>query len=271
MKKPISIILAISLIAFILPKLSIVSSDMFSGSSPQLEKELNLLKNKINQLEKGQTEKNQAQQSVTESEDSLSKRRNSKKSKNQIITRVTWEPDGSHLDDPFIGDGNVLMMGFIDHLCEPCKKFYTETFSRLKDNYFTSHVKFILRDFPLKSNNMSRKASQAAHCAGEQGQYWQMSEALISVAEISSNDDFEALDSGISGIEGDLFRGCLNSKRYRGEIDRDLAEGGRLGAKGAPGFFIGKSTSTSQYEGVFVRGAQPYKAFARLLDKQLEQ
>ena len=258
MKKPLLMIAAVGLVAFLLPKAFYYSS----SESSNLEQELDLLRAKISEMES----KSRHIPTLPSGHPSPNK----EEKKDRIISKVIWEPDGSHKDDPYLGDGNVVMMAFTDHQCAPCKKFYRESFSKLKENYFTSHAKFLLRDFPLRSNNLSREAAQAAHCAGEQGKYWEMAQSLAETKKVQQLDDFEDIAANIGGIKSSFFSSCLTSRRYRGEIERDIAEGESLGAKGAPGFFIGKITSSGQYEGIFVRGAQPYVVLSGLLDRYLE-
>ena len=42
------------------------------------------------------------------------------------------------------------------------------------DFEMTEKLRFIYRDFPLRSNAHAPDAAKLAHCAGEQGEYWQM-------------------------------------------------------------------------------------------------
>ena len=51
----------------------------------------------------------------------------------------------------------------------------------LKTNYIdTGKVRYVFRDFPLDSiHPYARKAAEAAHCAGDQGKFWDMHDVMF--------------------------------------------------------------------------------------------
>jgi predicted DsbA family dithiol-disulfide isomerase len=56
------------------------------------------------------------------------------------------------------------------------------------------------------------------------------------------------------------FRSCLESDRFKAQIDQDIAEGEVAGVQGTPSFVIGR-IENDKLEGVRLVGAQPYVQF----------
>jgi protein-disulfide isomerase len=71
-------------------------------------------------------------------------------------------------------------------------------------------------------------------------------------------------------LNGSTLQSCLDSEKYKGEVDKDLADASAVGASGTPTFFIGKSTPDGVITGTKIVGAQPYSAFQAEIDKQLK-
>ncbi len=188
------------------------------------------------------------------------------------ISPATFKPNDSYLDDPFLGlkDSEIIIMSFINYQCGPCRIFKKQTFPKLKKDFIdTKKVKFILRDFPLSTNKYSFSAAQLAHCAGEQGHYWEIFEALFNHEEEVDNGHLLPLLTNLADVNHEKAEHCFDSKRYVSEIKSDILDGKKLGAKGAPGFFIGKLNEKKQYEGVFIRGAQPYPVIRNQIERFL--
>src|SRR5262249_20986887 len=108
-----------------------------------------------------------------------------------------------------------------------------------RDYVSTGRVRHVLRDFPLESiHNDAFKAAEAAHCAGDQGQYWQMHDRLFN----SQNDlaaDHLASYAGALGLDVPSFKQCLNSDKYAGKIRQDLADAQKVGVQATPSFLLG--------------------------------
>lgn len=188
------------------------------------------------------------------------------------VRAVSYLPNGSELDDPFVGPENsdVLVMAFIDYQCRPCRSYAEESFPRLKREFFDTGVaKYLLRDFPLVSHRNARRAAEMAHCAGEQGRYWELHDAMFAHQSAVDQDDLSNLLSFVANLDRKRLDHCMAKRRYEREMDQDLADGTALGAKGAPGFFIGRKVAEEKFDGVFVRGAQPFAVLREQLVKQI--
>ena len=162
-------------------------------------------------------------------------------------------------------DAPVTIVEFSDFQCPYCERFYTQTFSQLKENYIdTGKVRFVFKDFPLSFHEKAMPAALAAECAGEQGKYWDMHDKLFGeqqrwVKSDKPNDVFKEFAKELD-LNGDQFNECLDSQKYQAEIQADQQEGLAAGVQGTPAFFI---------NGQFISGAQPYQVFQQVIDQIL--
>lgn len=165
-------------------------------------------------------------------------------------------------------DAPVTMVEFADYQCPYCKRFHTDTFAEIKKNYIdTGKVRFISRDLPLDFHPNALKAAQAAHCAGDQGKFWEMRDALISHAEDLGHDSIVKYASGIS-LNITAFSSCLDGEKYKALLQKEIADAGNLAISGTPTFVLGK-VSGDKLIGQRIVGAMPYSAFEGEIKKSL--
>lgn len=192
--------------------------------------------------------------------------------KESPIVPVFFTARGSEKDDPFLGSvkSDLLLMQFVDYQCAPCRAFYKSVLPQVIQDYVdTGKAKFLLRDFPLENNSYSVSAAQFAHCAGEKGKYWDAYIGLFESPELVDNGAFRELSDKIPSISGDKFMKCFSSDRYQKEVDADIEDGLDLGVKGAPSLFVGFKIDENNFEGVLIRGAQPYGVIKSEIEKLL--
>lgn len=70
-------------------------------------------------------------------------------------------------------------------------------------------------------------------------------------------------------LNGDQFDACLESGKYAGEVEEEIAEGTAAGVNGTPAFFIGPSGSGEKITGTIVSGAQPLTRFKQVIEEVL--
>ena len=77
----------------------------------------------------------------------------------------------------------------------------------------TGKVRYVLRDFPLGFHKHAAKAHEAAHCAGDQGKYWERGISLL--RELRSNN-CEAVLSTMDGVmkERDFLKNVRHKDRF---------------------------------------------------------
>ena len=182
-------------------------------------------------------------------------------------------------DDPVLGDkkAKVTLIEFSDYECPFCKKYFTETFPQIKKDYIdTGKIKMVFRDLPLGFHQNAPKEAEAAECARKQGgntAYFKFHDQIFT--KTTSNGTGLALDqlpiiAKELGLNVNKFQQCLDSDEFKGEVDKDLADAGKVGASGTPTFFIGKSTDNGEIDGIKIVGAQPYSAFKTIIDELLK-
>jgi len=197
----------------------------------------------------------------------------------QALPQQAGSKEVSVDDDPVLGDKNapLTMIEFVDYECPFCKRFADETLSQIKSDYIdTGKVKLVMRDLPLSFHQNAHKESQAAECAREQGgdtAYFKYHDEIFK--RTTSNGTGLALDqlsiiASDIGLNGSSLQECLDSEKYKEEVDKDLADAAAYGANGTPSFFIGKSDSSGKFQGTILVGAQPYAAFKTIIDEQLK-
>ena len=153
----------------------------------------------------------------------------------------------------------VTIVEFSDFQCPYCVRAQP-TLKRVRETY-AEKVRFVFVDFPLDIHPQAKKAHEAAACAHEQGKFWPMYDRLF-----TSEGKFQVADlkvyAGETGQDAAAFATCLDSGRHADASARGVEEGARNGVSGTPAFFI---------NGRMVVGAQPFEAFAQVIDDELER
>ena len=157
----------------------------------------------------------------------------------------------------------ITMVEFTDYQCPFCQRFHTTVFNEIKKNYIdTGKVRFYSRDLPLDSMHPNAiRAAQAARCAAEQGQFWQLRD-IMGANPTKLDMDSILADASTLKMDTAKLRSCVESDKYKQAIQTDVLEAMKIGADGTPTFVIGKSTSDG-VDGEVMVGAMPYELFAR--------
>ncbi|MEJ2186310.1 MAG: DsbA family protein [Gemmatimonadota bacterium] len=149
----------------------------------------------------------------------------------ELATAVKQGPDNAP----------VKVVEFADYSCPACRQFDMNVLPDIKKKYLgTGKVQFIFYDFPLvEIHAHSFLAARAARCAGDQGKFWEFSDALFRSApnwaerRQAPTSDFENL-AGTLGLDKGEFSSCLKSNKYADVVtaNRRLAE--QLGIDSTP-------------------------------------
>lgn len=165
-------------------------------------------------------------------------------------------------------DAPVVIVEFTDYQCPFCSRHFLETYPQIKADYVdTGQVRYVFMDFPLNSiHPQAQQAAEAARCAGDQGAYIAMHDALFArQGEWNGRNDAAALFTGYAtelGLDEATFAECLDGRTHEAAVLADLEQGIRLGIDGTPAFFL---------NGNFLSGAQPYEVFRNTIETLLAE
>lgn len=167
-------------------------------------------------------------------------------------------------DDPVLGnkDAPVTIVSFEDYQCPFCKRSFDQTFPLLKKEYIdTGKVRYVFRDFPLNFHPQAQSASEASECADDQGKFWEYHGALFQNQESLGDALYKKIAEELE-LNVEQFNSCLDSGKYRQEVQNDFSYGTTVGVSGTPTFFI---------NGIKLVGAQPFQAFQQVIEAELNQ
>jgi protein-disulfide isomerase len=162
---------------------------------------------------------------------------------------------------PTIGaeDAPVKVIEFSDYQCPACRKGKRTTIKILER--YNRHIKWVYKNFPLPQHEGAELMAVAAHCAQEQGKFWEYHERLYFMEEKPDTEKLVQM-AGELNLDTVSFRICLEKQRYREQIDKDMAAAKKAGVTKTPTYIV---------NGRFLSGIPSYKKFSRLIESELDR
>jgi protein-disulfide isomerase len=171
------------------------------------------------------------------------------------VPMTSFDLTGSPAKGP--ADAPVTIVEFSDLQCTFCRRS-NPTVAQVLERY-PGKVRLVFKHFPLDFHKDAALAHRAALAANEQGKFWEMHDLIFANQERMGRDDLIAHAKTL-GLDMPRFLKDFDDSRFIAFVDRDLAEGTKLGVDGTPTFFI---------NGTALVGAQPLDAFTAIIDKAL--
>jgi len=161
--------------------------------------------------------------------------------------------------DPVRGPASapITIVEFSDYQCPFCARV-NPTLEQVRKTY-GDQVKIVFKDFPLPNHPQAPKASEAGHCANEQGKYWELHDLMFANQRALNVPDLKQYASGL-GLDMGKFNQCLDSGKHASLVASGLAQGERMGVNSTPTLYI---------NGRVLIGAQPFEAFKQIIDEEL--
>jgi protein-disulfide isomerase len=184
------------------------------------------------------------------------------------ITMETFVQNGS----PVLGNPNapITLVEFGDYQCHYCHVFFESIEGKIMKNYIeTGKVKMIFKDYNIIGKD-SVKASQGAHCANDQGLFWEYHDILYS--NWTGENNGWASGANLAnyaqdiGLEMNQWTDCMSQQKHSKTILDSNEDAKKLQLTGTPAFFV--ISSNGQVSKLF--GAQPFEVFERMFNEILE-
>lgn len=122
---------------------------------------------------------------------------------------------------------------YTDFQCPFCAQLHNTMNSVIK----TSDTRWIMRHFPSQKHPLAAKAAEASECSGEQGKFWEYSDALYQVSETLVEQNLLAIAVNL-GLDKRKFESCLNSGKFQSHVLGQVQEGKKLRVDATPTIFI---------------------------------
>ena len=185
------------------------------------------------------------------------------------ITTETFLANGS----PVLGDSDapITLIEFGDYQCHFCNVFFHSTEDDILKNYVeTGKVKMIFKDYNIIGPD-SINASHGAHCANDQGLFWEYHDILYSNWAGENNGWASSENLGKFaqeiGLDMDIWSECMVKAIHSQTILASNKDAKNLELTGTPAFFvIGPDGKTTK-----LFGAQPFETFKNIFENELEK
>ena len=162
-------------------------------------------------------------------------------------------------------DAPLWIVEISDFQCPYCRMWHDSTFDSLMESYVrTGKARFAYLNLPLPIHANAMPAAEAAMCAGLQGKFWEMHDALFKAQE-----DWSALANPWPlftalatqrGVDAAAVRACADGDVLVPLIQADAARAVEAGVQSTPTFLIGS---------VMLSGAYPFEAMRQVIDSLL--
>lgn len=156
----------------------------------------------------------------------------------------------------------VTIIEYADFECPYCQRF-EETLQQAFDEFGTQ-IRLVFKHYPLTGiHSKAQKAAEAAECAGQQGKFWEMHDALFTMnsAGTLSVDNYKQ-QAATLGLDIAVFNNCLDNGGGAVKVVLDYDDAASAGVTGVPASFV---------NGVLLPGAVSYETLKAAIEAALQK
>lgn len=156
-------------------------------------------------------------------------------------------------------DAKITIVEYSDFQCPYCARAES-TIKRLQKAY-PGNIKLVYKNFPLSFHGEAFIAAEAGLCAHEQSKdyFWSLHDKMFADPKGLKRAGLKSKAFEL-GMDVAKFEQCMDSKKYYGSVNRDIAEGQKFGVNSTPIFFV---------NGIIVKGNKPFEEFVEIIESEL--
>lgn len=160
----------------------------------------------------------------------------------------------------------VTIVEVSDFQCPFCRQFTEEAYRQIDSAYIrTGKAKMVFISYPIPQHAEAWAATEAAYCAGAQGQFWPMHDRLFATQrEWSGKGDPTARFARFATelrLDAAAYRTCVEQDQVASMIVNDVMQASSAGITGTPTFIFNGQTAVS--------GAAPFAEFQKAIEGAL--
>jgi protein-disulfide isomerase len=152
----------------------------------------------------------------------------------------------------------ITIVEYSEFQCPYCSKAMPAVKRVLTE--YRGKVSWTVRDFPLSFHDRARPAAVAAHCAGDQGKFWSLYQAMFDNQTELQDEHLRKYANKVVPDKAKWEECFKNPTAKYSIIDSNMESGMKVGVSGTPAFFI---------NGRRLSGALPFEEFKRVIDEEL--
>jgi len=127
---------------------------------------------------------------------------------------------------------------------------------------YKGQVHIVWKNLPLTNiHNKAMGAALASEAAHRQGKFWEFHDKLFANQNKLELDNLKQYAQEV-GLDTAQFEKDLADPGTKKRVEVDMSEAGSFGVTGTPVFFV---------NGHFLSGAQPFEAFAKIINAELQR
>lgn len=130
----------------------------------------------------------------------------------------------------------VTVVEYGDYLCPHCADAGRIVEAQLDELIKKGDVRFVFKNFVI-NREPAQWAAEAAQCAADQGQFWQLHTKLMADQRLWSKETLKT-EAGKVKLDMPTFNQCFDSGKYTAQVQQETQEAIAKGFEGTPTFEI---------------------------------
>lgn len=130
-------------------------------------------------------------------------------------------------------NAKFTVIEYSDFQCPYCAKMHEAMKSVIKE----TDTRWVFRHFPIAGHPLAAKAAEASECAGDQGKFWEYSDALFELKAPLTEGTFLKVAQDL-GLDWMVFSVCVSSGKYSKAVAAQQEDGVKNKINVTPTFYL---------------------------------